>query len=58
MARKKDPPELPESLREKVQSIGRPTSPEDIDTYGKLREIQDRSNRIRAIVKAWKDQQT
>lgn len=58
MAGKKATPQLPEALRAKVAEIGRSISPDDIDAYGKLREIRDRSHRVRAFVKAWKDQQT
>jgi hypothetical protein len=58
MAVKKGDSRLPESLQALVKDLGRPVSPEDIDTYGRLQEIQDRSHRVRAIVKAWKDQQT
>ncbi len=58
MAGKKSDPQLPESLRALVKDTGRPVSTEDIDSYGRLREVQDRSHRVRAIVKAWKDQQT
>lgn len=28
-----------------------------MDSYGKLRQIEDRSHQVRTIVKAWKDQQ-
>lgn len=50
-------PQVPDSLKDKVRSVGPRVSSRDVDTYGRLREIQDRSHRVRAIVKAWKDQQ-
>jgi hypothetical protein len=58
MASKKSDPQLPDALRALVKDIGRPVTSEDIDTYGRFREIEDRSHRVRAIVKAWNDQQT
>jgi len=58
MAKQRPEPELPEGLKALVKDIGRPVSTEDVDTFGRLQEIQDRSHRLRAIVKAWKDQQT
>jgi hypothetical protein len=58
MAKKNPATDVPESLRDKVAKLGPPVSSDDVDTYGRLREIQDRSHRIRSIVKAWKDQQT
>ncbi len=58
MAAKSSDPQLPESFRALLKDPDRPISAEDVATYGKLREIEDRSHRLRAIVKAWKDQQT
>jgi hypothetical protein len=58
MAKAKPEPQLPDALRALVKDIGRPVTSEDVDTYGRLREIHDRSYRVRVIVKAWKDQQT
>jgi hypothetical protein len=57
MAAKRSKPQLPQPLQALVKDIGRPVSSADIDTYGRLQEIQDRSHRVRAIVKAWKEQQ-
>jgi hypothetical protein len=45
------------NLQALVRDIAKPVSPSDVDSYGKLRQIQDRSHQIRTIVKAWKDQQ-
>ncbi|MBI1917274.1 MAG: hypothetical protein HYS12_21450 [Planctomycetes bacterium] len=57
MARKKPQPQVPDTLKNLVQDVGKPVSSSDVDSYGKLRQIQDRSHQIRTIVKAWKDQQ-
>src|SRR5438105_3981457 len=50
-------PQVPDTLKNLVQDVGKPVSSSDVDSYGKLRQIQDRSHQIRTIVKAWKDQQ-
>lgn len=51
-------PDLPANLQKLVKAVGRPVTSADIDSYGKLRDIEDRSHRLRTIVKAWKDQRT
>jgi hypothetical protein len=58
MAAKRPEPQIPDSLKDKVKQVGSPISSKDIDSFGKLREIRDRSHRLRTIVRAWKDQQT
>ena len=58
MADDPEPGKAPDALKAKVRQVGRPVSAEDIDGYGQLRAIADRSHRLRTIVKAWKDQQT
>lgn len=58
MAKKNSPQQVPESLQNLIRDVGRFVSLSDVDTYGKLRQIQDRSHLIRTIVKAWKDQQS
>ena len=58
MADKPSIPDLPANLQKLVKTVGRPVTSDDIDSYGKLRDIEDRSHRLRTIVKAWKDQQT
>src|SRR5438477_13005173 len=57
MAKKKATPQVSAGLKDLVQDVGKPVSSSDVDSYGKLRQIQDRSHQIRTIVKAWKDQQ-
>lgn len=58
MAKRRPKPELPEGLQALVKDIGRPVSSAEVDIFGRLQEIQDRSHRVRTIVKVWKDQQT
>ncbi len=54
---KKPQLQVPDNLKSLVQDVGQPVSSSDLDSYGKLRQIQDRSHQVRTIVKAWKDQQ-
>jgi len=49
---------LPEDLASTVQAVGNAVSPDDVDTYGRLRRIEDQSFRLRALVDAWERQQT
>ena len=58
MAKRKPQPGVPDALKSIAQNVSAPMSLSDVDSYGKLRHIQDRSHQIRTIVKAWKDQQT
>lgn len=51
-------PSVPASLQALVREVSASVTTEEIDTYGKLREIHDKSHRLRVIVKAWNDQQT
>ncbi len=57
MARQRSRPQVPENLKALVADVGGPVSSADVDTYGKIREIHDRSHQIRTIVSAWKEQQ-
>jgi hypothetical protein len=50
-------PNLPVTLPSVVESVGRSVTPEDVDTYGRVTEINDQSHRVRTIVTAWKRQQ-
>ena len=58
MAPRRSKPELPDDLKALVTDVGRPITSDDIDTYGRLRKIEDRSHRVRIIISAWKTQQT
>jgi hypothetical protein len=49
---------LPETLRSLVKSIDTPVSSDEIDTYARLRDVEDRSHRVRTILDAWSNQQT
>ena len=52
------PGQPPSSLTERVESLGVPVTSEEVDTYGRYREIEDRSFRLRTVVSAWESQQT
>ena len=52
-----EPTSLPETLRALVKSIDTPVSSDDIDTYTRLRDVEDRSHRVRTILAAWSNQQ-
>lgn len=54
----KDGTDPPMPLPKVVEKVGKPVSREDVDTYGRLKEIHDQSHRTRTIVGAWKKQQT
>jgi hypothetical protein len=58
MAKPQPQPEVPDNLKSLATAIVGPVTSSDVDTYGKLREIEDRSHQVRTIIKAWKDQQT
>jgi hypothetical protein len=50
--------QLPEPLKTLVKDVGQSVSLADVDSYARLRQIEDRSHQIRTIVRAWRDQQT
>lgn len=52
MVKQRSEPQLPDALKALVENIGSPVSSEHVDTYGRLQEIQDRSHRLRTVVKA------
>jgi hypothetical protein len=49
--------EIPESLSTQVVGIGSKVHAEDVDTYGKIREIEDKSHKLRTVLDAWGTQQ-
>lgn len=49
---------IPAGLRKYVSDVGCPVTPDDVDTFGRLQDIHDRSHWIRSIVNAWKSQQS
>lgn len=57
MAKKKSQPQVPDNLKGLVEDLGNPVTSSDVDSYGRLKQIEDRSHQVRTIVKAWKDQQ-
>jgi len=48
--------DVPPSLQEKVLSVAASVTSVELDTYGKLREIHDRSAKLRTILEAWERQ--
>jgi hypothetical protein len=52
------PEQLPSDVPERVQALGVAVTSEEVDSYGRYREIQDRSFRLRTVVSAWESQQT
>jgi hypothetical protein len=52
-----DKTDLTESIKELVTTIAEPVTSDDIDTYRQLREIEDRSYKLRTIIGAWERQQ-
>jgi len=52
-----EPVSIPQKLREYVVGVGAEVRPEDVDTYGRLREIEDKSHKLRTVLEAWEKQQ-
>lgn len=53
-----DVEKLPEDLKDRVVTIGPEVRSEDIDTYRQLREIEDRSYKLRIVLNTWEGQQS
>lgn len=49
---------IPDNLNKIVLSVGPSMSSEEIDTYGKFKEIEDRSYKLKKILDAWERQHT
>ena len=47
---------LPDSVREKVLSVGTDVTSDDVDTYGRIQEITDKSKKQSTILEAWERQ--
>ena len=61
---KPDPPvppsgksELPAAFKGLVLEVGAKVTPKDVDTFGRLTDIHDRSHWLRTIVDSWEQQQ-
>jgi hypothetical protein len=48
----------PESVGDKILTIGSQVTSADVDTYGRLREIEDKSRRSATLLQAWERQHT
>ncbi len=53
----KDTVILPPELSSQVESVGGIVVTDDVDTFGKLRQIEDKSHKLRTIMQAWEKQQ-
>lgn len=51
-------PDVHPGLSKLVAAVEPPVTAEDVDTFGRLQEIRDRSHWLRSIVHAWKTQQS
>ena len=49
---------LPDSIREMVVSVGTAVTSDDVDTYGRIQEIEDKSKKQSTILEAWERQHT
>lgn len=49
-------PWIPKTIRERVVEVRGPVTSGDIDSYGRLREIEDRSYKLRTVLDAWERQ--
>ena len=49
---------LMELGRHMIREVGEPVTSDDVDTYRQLREIEDKSYKLRTVIVAWERQQT
>jgi len=49
---------IPDTLKSRVVGVGGEVRPEDVDVYGRLREIEDKSYKLRTVLEAWERQQS
>lgn len=49
--------QLPEDVRRLVAGIGGVITPADVDVYRSVRDIEDKSYKVRTVVTAWEGQQ-
>jgi hypothetical protein len=50
--------QVPDSLKEKIVEIGASVTETELDTYTRIREVEDKSHKLRTILKAWERQQS
>ncbi len=53
-----DMPSVPDSLTDKVISVEALVTSNEVDIYGRLREIEDQSYKLRTVLQTWERQQT
>jgi len=49
---------IPDALKSRIIGVGGEVQPKDVDVYGRLREIEDRSYKLRTVLDAWERQQS
>ncbi len=49
---------IPDNLKSRVLGVGGEVRPEDVDVYGRLLEIEDKSYKLRTVLEAWERQQS
>jgi hypothetical protein len=47
---------VPDSVRDMIVSVGTVVTSEDVDTYGRIQEIEDKSKKLSTILAAWERQ--
>src|SRR6266481_8716974 len=47
---------IPDALRDKVKAVGSAVTRQELDAYGRFREIEDRSYKLQRILEAWEGQ--
>lgn len=50
--------ELPEDVRREVESVGTVVTSDQLDNYGRLKEIENKSHKIKTVLDAWQNQQS
>lgn len=50
------PVSIPDALRDKVKTIGSAVTHQDLDVYGRVREIEDKSYKLQRVLNAWEGQ--
>ncbi|HVU86440.1 MAG TPA: hypothetical protein VHD36_03920 [Pirellulales bacterium] len=49
---------LPPNLSAQVVAVGNVVTAADVDSFGRLRDIEDKSHKLRTILQAWEKQHT
>jgi hypothetical protein len=49
---------IPDALKNRIIGVGGEVRPEDVDVFGRIREIEDKSYKLRTVLDAWERQQS